>query len=289
MTAIGKIFVIVNLLFSLIVAGLIVVVYAKSTNWADAAKKWEQAAKVADASREAAKEEAGKAQAASAAEITRLQGELQKKDGEIAAVRAEVQAKLKEMEAIRQASNKDSGSLVAKETQLEKHKSEVAALEKQVSDKDKQIVALIEAKNKANDDKVAADIRANSYQTKAERMEARLRETESEIVKLRRGGGAGAGGVALVSTANPPPQAVEGIITETMRNSDLVKISVGSDAGLVKGHTLDVFRLKPTPQYLGQIRLTDVRASEAVGQPVDRLKYPAQKGDFVANDVATGK
>ena len=60
-------------------------------------------------------------------------------------------------------------------------------------------------------------------------------------------------------------------------------------AGLEKGHTLDVFRLKPTPQYLGQIRLTDVRAAEAVGVPVDKLKYPAQKGDFVANDVISRK
>ena len=110
-------------------------------------------------------------------------------------------------------------------------------------------------------------------------------------MKLRRGGGTGgAGGTSLVSTgsaSNPPPQAVEGIVTE--KTGDLIRISIGSDAGLEKGHTLDLFRLKPSPQYLGQIRLTDVRAAEAVGVAVDKLKYPVQKGDFVSNDVSAKK
>ncbi len=111
-----------------------------------------------------------------------------------------------------------------------------------------------------------------------------------EIVKLRRAGGAsGSAGVALVSTANPPPQSVEGVVTETAGRGDLLRISIGSDAGLEKGHTLDVYRMDPTPLYLGQIRLTDVRHNESVGVPVDKLKAPAKKGDIVASDVSAKK
>jgi hypothetical protein len=290
MTAIGKIFVIINLLFSLVVTGFIVVVYAKSTNWADAAKKWQAAAQVADASRTATEGELQRARE----DAAKLQGQL---DQEKAAHKNEVDARVAELKTAQQAledfkkaGNKEDAGFKALLAESEKRKDEVTALEKQVNEKDKQILALIETKNKANDDRVAAEIRANSYQGKAERMEARLKETEVEIARLRRTGGTGGnGGVALVSTANPPPQNVEGIVTETTQRGDLIRISIGSDAGLARGHTLDVFRTKPTPQYLGQIRLTDVRASDAVGQPVDKMKAPVQKGDLVASDVIPKK
>ncbi len=289
MTAIGKIFVIVNLLFSLIVAGFIVVVYARSTNWADAAKKWQTAAHAAEDSRAAADAEAQRARE----DVAKAQGLLAQEQtshkNDLAAAEAKYQEKATELEKFKMAGNKEGASFLALQSEVDKRKEEVATLEKQVSEKDKQIVALIETKNKANDDRVAADIKANSYQGKAERLEARLRETEVEIAKLKRAGGAGAATTSLVSTANPPSQYVEGIVTEATQRGDLLRISIGSDAGLARGNTLDVYRLRPSPQYLGQIRLTDVRATEAVGQPVDKLKAPAQKGDLVASDVTPRK
>ena len=291
MTAIGKIFVIINLLFSLVVAGFIVAVYARSTNWADAAKKWQASAQVADASRQASEAELQRARE----DLGKAQGQLEQErvahKNDVDAANAVALTHQKALEEFKKAGNKDGASFQAVQNERDKLKDEVTALEKQVGDKDKQIVGLIETKNKANDDRVAAEIRANSYQGKAERMEARLKETETELVRLRRnGGGSGsAGGTSLVSTANPPPQSVEGVVTETTQRGDLIRISIGSDAGLARGHTLDVFRTKPSPQYLGQIRLTDVRATEAVGQPVDRLKAPVQKGDLVASDVAPRK
>jgi hypothetical protein len=289
MTAIGKIFVILNLLFSLVVAGFIVVVYAARTNWADAAKQWKAAQEVANASRQATMDELAQAQRTAADQINKLNQEIASRDQKIQAAKADLENQAKELEAIKKGGNKEGASFLALQTELKKQKDEVTGLEKQVKEKDDQIVTLTTAKNDANNAKVAAEIKANSYQGKAERLEARVREAETEIVKLRRVGGGGAGGIALVSTANPPPQNVEGIVTETTPRGDLMKISIGSDAGLARGHTLDVFRLKPTPQYLGQIRLTDVRAAEAVGVPVDKLKYPVQKGDFVANDVTPRK
>jgi hypothetical protein len=290
MTAIGKIFVIINLLFSLVVTGFIVVVYAKSTNWSDAATKWSTAARVADASRTATEGELQRAREETAKVQGLLQQEQTARKNDAEQAKAQLEASNKALEDFKKAGNKEDAGFKALQAENEKRKDEVAGLEKQVNEKDKQILALVETKNKANDDRVAAEIRANSYQGKAERMEARLKETEVEIARLRRTGGTGGnGGVALVSTANPPPQNVEGIVTETTQRGELIRISIGSDAGLARGHTLDVFRTKPTPQYLGQIRLTDVRASDAVGQPVDKLKAPVQKGDLVASDVIPKK
>src|SRR5262249_24222035 len=202
---------------------------------------------------------------------------------DVEAANAIAQTHQKALEEFKKGDNKNDASFKAVQNERDKLKDEVTGLEKQVGDKDKQIVALIETKNKANDERVAAEIRANSYQGKAERMEARLKEAETELVRVRRSGGrGGTGGTSsLVSTANPPPQSVEGVVTETPQRSDLVRISIGSGAGLARGHTLEVFRTNLSPLYLGQIRLTDVRATEAVGQPVDKMKSPVQKGDLV--------
>jgi hypothetical protein len=290
MTAIGKIFVIINLLFSLVVAGFIVVVYARSTNWKAASDKWEAYAKVADASRQASEGELQRAREDAARDKGLLEQEKVAHNNDREAAKVVAQNYEKTMEEFKKAGNKEGAGYQAVQNERDKLKDAVGALEKQVGDKDKQIVGLIETKNKANDERVASEIRATSYQGKAERMEARLKETETELVRLRRaGGGAGTGGASLVSAANPPPQNVEGVVTETTQRGDLIRISIGSDAGLARGHTLDVFRTNPSPQYLGQIRLTDVRASEAVGQPVDKLKAPVQKGDLVASDVMPKK
>ena len=45
-----------------------------------------------------------------------------------------------------------------------------------------------------------------------------------------------------------------------------------------------MYRLRPTPQYIGQIRLKDVRAKDAVGVFVDKPKGQVLKGDL---DFAT--
>jgi hypothetical protein len=81
---------------------------------------------------------------------------------------------------------------------------------------------------------------------------------------------------------NPPPDSVEGVIKATDPQSGYVTVSVGSDAGLRKGHTLEVYRLKPESKYLGTIRILEVKPTEAVGKPVSRTLGPIQVGDRVA-------
>lgn len=83
---------------------------------------------------------------------------------------------------------------------------------------------------------------------------------------------------------NPPKGRVEGLIRKVDASS-LMTISIGSDAGLTKGHTLDVYRLGPTPRYLGTIRLIEVTPTQAVGQPVGRMTSPPRAGDKVTSKL----
>jgi hypothetical protein len=83
----------------------------------------------------------------------------------------------------------------------------------------------------------------------------------------------------------PPPEDVEGLVTDA-DPSGLLKINVGADAGLQKGHTLELFRLGGRAeggQYLGTVRVIDVSPTAAVCQPVGKLRVPAEKGDHVAS------
>jgi hypothetical protein len=87
---------------------------------------------------------------------------------------------------------------------------------------------------------------------------------------------------------NPPSSEVHGSVKAVDAASGLVTISVGSDAGLAKGHTLEVYRLgsaKTGPKYLGTIRVLDVRADQAVGKPLGKLHDTIQTGDNVATKL----
>ena len=71
---------------------------------------------------------------------------------------------------------------------------------------------------------------------------------------------------------------------EALVGNDLLEISIGSDAGLLKGHELIVFRSGPVPVYLGKVKVIRVDPTHAVCHIEDR-KGPIQKDDLVGPPV----
>ena len=85
---------------------------------------------------------------------------------------------------------------------------------------------------------------------------------------------------------NPPAEDIKGKVKAVDAESGLATISIGSDAGLQKGHTLEVYRLKPRPTYVGTLRILEVKAKEAVGKQVEpRHRGAVQVGDEVASRI----
>lgn len=78
---------------------------------------------------------------------------------------------------------------------------------------------------------------------------------------------------------------VEGIVLASADNG-LIEISLGSDDGLVKGDTLEVYRAgsaNGASQYLGRVRIVKLDSFKAVAQVVPELRQgKIQKGDRVA-------
>jgi len=91
-----------------------------------------------------------------------------------------------------------------------------------------------------------------------------------------------------IPTRNAPTEFVKGRvlkIDETDRT--LVRVSLGSDDGVHKDNTLEVYRLQPEPEYLGRLLIREARSKEAVGRLMKPpfARSPLKAGDEVASDT----
>jgi outer membrane murein-binding lipoprotein Lpp len=82
--------------------------------------------------------------------------------------------------------------------------------------------------------------------------------------------------------ASHPPVGIRGTVTE-VRPRGVVEISVGADSGLIKGHHLDVIRNREgRSAYIGKIEITDVVADRAVARVMPEFRRGVvQLGDEI--------
>jgi hypothetical protein len=82
--------------------------------------------------------------------------------------------------------------------------------------------------------------------------------------------------------AKHPPAGIEGTVTE-VRDRGVVQISIGSDSGLSKGHQLDIVRDREgRSSYIGKIEITSTAADVAVAQVMPEFRRGVvQRGDKV--------
>jgi hypothetical protein len=174
-------------------------------------------------------------------------------------------------------------ALKAAQDEVEKRRQENVALYQNIKQKELAINDLQAKAINSDNTKVQAQVAAATYLARLQTMERQLQDTTRELEKFMEEGNvrvAKAGGSDVqIAAQNPPPDDVKGTVTSVTPDG-LVAISIGSDAGLLKGHTLEVFRSKPKPFYLGQIKIVEVGPHEAVGKVV----YPQYKKLIQAND-----
>jgi predicted RNase H-like nuclease (RuvC/YqgF family) len=127
--------------------------------------------------------------------------------------------------------------------QLERELLRLAALQRQ----------LAEDRRKADE----AQRQLAEAEARQEKLRQHLKTLEQELARLNPG-------AAKKDDRRP---LIQGLVKEVQPSGSIV-ISIGSTAGLKKGDTLEVYRLKPKPLYLGQIMITEVTANEAVARQV---------------------
>jgi len=286
MTILGKILVIANLIFSLVTGGLIIAVFVSRTNWKDSYDKLRNYYTISEANARAYAKEVDDARAAADAELSKLKGQL------AAAGQARDQAKRGEDELRTESKSLETRVQLAEANmreateEMNRRRGEIENLKAITREKDEKVVQL-EAQNKGfKDEAIAAQIAARSEQQRNQELLRQLAELHKELERRPASGGIAANG----SQRRPPTDDVEGTVVETDSKSGLIRLSIGSDHGLAKGNTLEVYRLQPKPEYVGAVTIVDAHFHESVARPIMPLRAgPVQKGDTVTSRITTSR
>jgi hypothetical protein len=285
MSTVGKVLVVAQLAFSVLLMGFAAGVGSVQTNWknkfnvqAGALTKAttdlnnqktanKELQDKATANEKALKDAADRAQGtadAAKVQVTQLQRQLNQTRTELQNVRSEAQIAGDEARARRD----EAVSMRAINAELHKTRDEQITLAHQYADKivnlEQQAKTMVEKQNKLLSDYAILQkfIRIKGFDS-----------DPKEVAGL----------------AEPAP-LVNGLVLNTRRGgrngSELIEISLGSDAGLAKGHELFVYRPDGKGKFLGKIRLDYVDYRTAVGVVVQTTKNgQIQVGDNVTTKL----
>jgi hypothetical protein len=285
MTVVGKILVIVNLLFSLVTGALILMVFVTRTSWSkeykalqdnyDAARRnmgaLVEEARAEKQAKEAAKAEVTAEKNARQQETANNQQAVTDRDTQITSLKGQLEA--------------TKGNLEAATVDLKRREQEVTNLKAVSVDQNTKINALETSNKDFRDRAVAAELNFKSENERNTLLLQQLEKVTQEYERVQ----AGVGGKPLPAGASArrvPSLDMKGRVLESDPKSGLVTISLGSDAGLEVGHVLYVYRMDPA-EYVGEIQIVDVQAKQAVG----RARMPLRAGpinektDIVASRI----
>jgi len=283
MTFVGKILVIVIMAFALMFLGISTVVFTTATNWKEATTKAKQQVaelqkKNSDAAAktEALNKEFAAAKTEHANAATRLQNSIAQLTSDIENIRKEA------TEARGEVATAQTNAKTALE-ESEHSRKEAERLREQKLEVEKQANDYKLRQSELND-----QIRILTRERDVAKKNAdSLRETSAKFSALLRQHGL-SDDITQVKALGSPP-AVHGEVARVARNNR-VELTIGSDDGLVVGHELVIWRLKPKPDYLGKIRIISVDPDQAVGEVIGGTVQGKQikEGDIVSSTFRSG-
>jgi hypothetical protein len=286
MTVLGKMMAIFVLILSILQGALTVMLFVSRSQWVAQNKELVAKSEAANASANQFYQDAERVRGEAKASEASFRAQLADKDKDL---RLEQQLRVgaeKALDDEKQKALAAESSSRAAQADAKLRQADNERMLAVIKERDAQIAGLINENKKEREDRVNAEIQRNSALLAAQKMEDKLREAMKEIVRLSRGTTT----VAKTSQANPPAENMEGLVSEADANG-LVEITLGSDAGLKAGHTLEAYRIAAIPeqsQYLGMIRIRTVTANKAVAEPVGKMAAPLQRGDHVSSRILGG-
>jgi len=276
MNLVGKIFVVLILIMSVVFMAMSMAVYATHRNWKEAAEKVKMQRDAAQAKNDQLKVELERLDKTLSAEKTDREQQIAKLETErleLIRERDEMQTRLAQLVG----QNRElTGTVGATQQRLSTLIAEVGQLRKKILGAQRQ-------RDQAFDKVVQKT--DTLHQTFGNLVKAKEREKQliGQVARYTQ----------LLDDNNidpnaPPkglPPKVDGKVTAVSRGN-LIEISVGSDDGLRAGHTLEVFRGR---SYLGRARVLRTSPDRAVAKLLKSYrKGIVQKGDRVATRLKIG-
>jgi len=287
MNLIGKIFIVLILVMSLMFMGFTVVVYRTHTNWYEVVKL-----SPADAS------QAGKAPG--------LEYQLAKARQDASDLSLQLESIKQQTERLKAERDSTVARLETERSQLQGQYEELQNDEARLKQQLSEAVAEVQVGRQTLSDKLneIAQLRGEIEVAQTERDEHfkmmvaasdELYQVQNELVRLNEKHLQLTENFARASMvldrhdldAHEPvdgmPPKIDGVILAS-RESGLVEISLGSDDGLRRGNTLEVYRLSgATSKYLGRVEVVELSVDKSVAKVVPGyLKAAIRKEDRVA-------
>ncbi|MGH7170125.1 MAG: hypothetical protein ACRELF_01825 [Gemmataceae bacterium] len=293
MTAVGKILVFLNLVFSLVVGAFVIMIYLSSTHWAVEYKKLGNQVTVLKADATTYRAEALKARQDRDSEVKKVQAKLENAQKDLTAEKTANTQLRNDLSQLQIKSRQQNAQATKSGTEVVKRQEDVAKLRETLLREQKTNNQLVKKNADLTNEATVAQIERRAVQDQNGRLEAQLQRMAKDMARMRSNGGSAA--MARAGGKNPPQENIEGLVKNTDVGNGgniLMTITIGSDAGLAKGHTLELFRLNAAApaqsKYLGTVRILEADAKQAVAQPVGRLKDTPRPGDRVASRILGG-
>jgi hypothetical protein len=285
MTFVGKILVFFVLLLSLVLGGLIVADYTTRTHWAAGVKERDDKIQVLTASLRAYQNEAENTAVSANAKINELNGQLKRVRDDLADQQKAAAALSEELTRAKTLTGRSEAASGSATVEIQKSRADLDQMRATLQTEINRNNDLVKKASESNDEKVAAQIALKAVKDTNLRLENQLKQMAEDMARLK-AGPTGSSAVAR-DAKNPPPENVEGLV-ERVDRGGLMQLSIGSDAGLAKGHTLEAFRLGPVAsqsKYLGSVRIVEVTPNSAIAEPVKRMTDTPKPGDRVSSTL----
>ena len=278
MNLVGKIFIVLILIMSVLFMGFVVAVYATHTNWRDRVMN-------PDTGLQAQLKNVQ-------LEVERLTDQMTKTEQELATEKLARQNSLAQAETQKELLTKERDQLTddyATKSQearqaiaaMDQAHRSLAALRTEVEKLRADILSAVDVRDDAITSLIAKTDEANGLAVEMQTLQKQMVQTAEQLANAKE--------VLQKFDLNPepsrytttPPKGLAGIVLAAPQNG-LVEISIGSDDGLLVGHRLDAYR---SSTYLGKIEVIRLVPDKAVCKVLPEFR----KGIIQANDrVSTG-
>ena len=281
MTYVGKILVIVIMVFALFFLAVSTVVFSTAKNWKEETAKLKKnvgdlQTKVRDAGNEVTQRKAELEQAKVEAkkQADTLTGRIRDLEQQLETRTKETTEQRTAMATALETAKQAQAEAAARKSETDNLRTDISAVRKQADE------------YKIRQSELLDQIRILSRQLDtAKANNADLLDRVNLLSGVVRNAGL-SDDVRNIKARQVPPD-VEGEILRVDAQNRRVEISIGSDDGLVVGHELEIFRMKPSPEYIGKVRIESVEPDKAAGVVVGKTLYgkKIQEGDIVSPKI----
>lgn len=281
MTVVGKILVFLNLVFSVVIGGFVVAAYVARANWVHQFKELENQNKVLVASEATYRTEITKVQQKANDDVAAAQVLVKKLTDDLNIEKTAHAQAVADLENLKKTGVRKDALASLSSIEVDKRQADVAQLRDSLRRETEANNALAKRNADLTEQATMATIERSAALARAKGLEEQVQQMERDMAKVRASGGNAA---VAKNGKNPPPENVEGLVKATDPGG-LMTITIGSDAGLAPGHTLELFRLGKSPKYLGTVKIVEAGHRESVAQVVGKLSGTPQRGDTVASRI----